>query len=393
MNSPEHEPWDHGGEPDRGARITLWTAIAGLTLLTVWAAWAEIDQVTRAQGQVIAVNRTQIVQTADGGVLRQLKVSEGEHVKSGQLLATLEKTRVQAAVADSRAKVAALKITLARLKAEVYGTRLKFDPKLNAYPEYIKNQRNLYNKRQKAFVEDIAALSSVRKAARQELSLNKQLELSKDVSRVDILRLERQIAEIDVQITNKRNKFFQDAQAEMTKAQEELNTQLEVLNDKTQLLDQTDLVAPADGVVKNIKVTTLGGVLRAGDVVMEILPTSGDLIVEAKVYPADIAFVRPTQEAVVKLDAWDASIFGGFKGTVTYVSPDTLIEDTQRGPVPYYRVHVAIGDKELVGEIGQGMEVRPGMTAQVDIKAYQRSVLSYILNPVSKTFKDAFKGV
>lgn len=393
MNSPEHEPWDHGAEPERGARITLWTAIAGLTLLTLWAAWAEIDQVTRAQGQVIAVNRTQIVQTADGGVLRQLKVSEGEHVKSGQLLATLEKTRVQAAVADSRAKVAALKITLARLKAEVYGTPLKFDSKLNAYPEYIKNQRNLYNKRKKAFVEDIAALSSVRKAARQELSLNKQLELSKDVSRVDILRLERQIAEIDVQITNKRNKFFQDAQAEMTKAQEELNTQLEVLNDKTQLLDQTDLLAPADGVVKNIKVTTLGGVLRAGDVVMEILPTSGDLIVEAKVYPADIAFVRPAQEAVVKLDAWDASIFGGFKGTVKYVSPDTLIEETQRGPVPYYRVHVAIGDKELVGEVGQGMEVRPGMTAQVDIKAYQRSVLSYILNPVSKTFKDAFKGV
>jgi adhesin transport system membrane fusion protein len=393
MNSPEHEPWDHGAEPERGARITLWTAIAGLTLLTLWAAWAEIDQVTRAQGQVIAVNRTQIVQTADGGVLRQLKVSEGEHVKSGQLLATLEKTRVQAAVADSRAKVAALKITLARLKAEVYGTPLKFDPKLNAYPEYIKNQRNLYNKRKKAFVEDIAALSSVRKAARQELSLNKQLELSKDVSRVDILRLERQIAEIDVQITNKRNKFFQDAQAEMTKAQEELNTQLEVLNDKTQLLDQTDLLAPADGVVKNIKVTTLGGVLRAGDVVMEILPTSGDLIVEAKVYPADIAFVRPDQEAVVKLDAWDASIFGGFKGTVKYVSPDTLIEETQRGPVPYYRVHVAIGDKELVGEVGHGMEVRPGMTAQVDIKAYQRSVLSYILNPVSKTFKDAFKGV
>jgi adhesin transport system membrane fusion protein len=393
MNSPEHEPWDLGVEPERGARITLWTAIAGLTLLTLWAAWAEIDQVTRAQGQVIAVNRTQIVQTADGGVLRQLKVSEGEHVKSGQLLATLEKTRVQAAVDDSRAKVAALKITLARLKAEVYETPLKFDAKLNAYPEYIKNQRNLYNKRKKAFVEDIAALSSVRKAARQELILNKKLEQSKDVSRVDILRLERQIAEIDVQITNKRNKFFQDAQAEMTKAQEELNTQLEVLNDKTQLLDQTDLLAPADGVVKNIKVTTLGGVLRAGDVVMEILPTSGDLIVEAKVYPADIAFVRPAQEAVVKLDAWDASIFGGFKGTVKYVSPDTLIEETQRGPVPYYRVHVAIGDKELVGEVGHGMEVRPGMTAQVDIKAYQRSVLSYILNPVSKTFKDAFKGV
>jgi adhesin transport system membrane fusion protein len=393
MNNEDMDPWGDGGEPDQGARITLWTAIAGLTLLVIWAAWAEIDQVTRASGQVIAVNRTQIVQTADGGVLRQLKVVEGEHVKSGQLLATLEKTRVQAAVDDSRAKVAALKITLARLKAEVYGSRRNFDAKLNAYPEYIKNQRNLYNKRKKAFVEDIAALSSVRKAARQELILNKKLEQSKDVSRVDILRLERQIAEIDVQITNKRNKFFQDAQAEMTKAQEELNTQLEVLNDKTQLLDQTDLLAPADGVVKNIKVTTLGGVLRAGDVVMEILPTSGELIVEAKVDPADIAFVRPNQEAVVKLDAWDASIFGGFKGTVKYVSPDTLMEETQRGPAPYYRVHVAIGDKELVGEIGQGMEVRPGMTAQLEIKAYQRTVLSYILNPVSKTFKDAFKGV
>lgn len=386
-------PPDIEAPSTRRIRFTLWVAVFSLVALTIWAALTEIDQVTRAQGQIIASARTQVVQAVDGGVLRELKVQEGDTVKAGQLLATLEKARVQAAVADSKSKVAALRITLARLRAEVYGGQPVFDDEMREYPELIENQTNLYNRRRTAFTEDIAAQQRVRAVLSEELAMNKKLEASGDVSRAEVLRLERQVAEIDAQITGRRNKFFQDAQAEMTKAQEDLNTQTESLNDRVQLLDQTDLVAPADGVVKNIKVTTLGGVVRAGDTVMELLPTDSTLIVEAKVQPSDVAWVRLGQTANVKLDAFDFSIFGGFRGEVFYVSPDTLNEETPQGPKPYYRVHIRIGEKEFQGERASRLEALPGMTAQVDIMAMRRTVLSYIVNPVSKVFAKAMKDV
>jgi adhesin transport system membrane fusion protein len=220
-----------------------------------------------------------------------------------------------------------------------------------------------------------------------------QLETTGDVSQSDILRTRRQIADIEAQITTRYNKFFQDAQAEMTKAQEDLNAQSEALNDRTQLLEQTDMTAPSAGLVKSIRVTTLGGVVRAGDTVMELLPTQSGLVLETKVYPMDIAFITVGQPANVKLDAFEATIYGGFSGEVVYVSPDTLTEETQRGPQPYYRVHVRIGEKDFEGKNAQRMEVRPGMTAQVDFVVNKRTVLSYLVNPVTKTLSQALRPI
>lgn len=374
-------------------RLTLWVAMIGLVIMTTWAGMTEIDQVKRAQGQVIASDRTQVIQAVDGGVLRELMVQEGEEVKEGQLLASFEKTRVRAALDDTQGKVMALRITLARLRAEVYGQKLSFDPEMKAYPALIENQINLYDRRKTAFTEDIQALRKVRAVLLEESEMIKKLESTGDVSQADILRSRRQIADIEAQITTRHNKFFQDAQAEMTKAQEDLNAQSEALNDRTQLLEQTDMTAPSRGLVKSIRVTTLGGVVRAGDIVMELLPTQSGLILEAKVYPADIAFVTVGQTANVKLDAFDSTVYGGFRGEVIYVSPDTLNEETQRGPQPYYRVHVKIGTKDFDGEKAQRMEVRPGMTAQVDLVVAKRSVLSYLINPVSKVMSQALRPI
>ena len=374
-------------------RLTLWVAMIGLVIMTAWAGMTEIDQVKRAQGQVIASDRTQVIQAVDGGVLRELMVQEGEEVKEGQLLASFEKTRVRAALDDTQGKVMALRITLARLRAEVYGQKLSFDPEMKAYPALIENQINLYDRRKTAFTEDIQALRKVRAVLLEESEMIKKLESTGDVSQADILRSRRQIADIEAQITTRHNKFFQDAQAEMTKAQEDLNAQSEALNDRTQLLEQTDMTAPSRGLVKSIRVTTLGGVVRAGDIVMELLPTQSGLILEAKVYPADIAFVTVGQTANVKLDAFDSTVYGGFRGEVIYVSPDTLNEETQRGPQPYYRVHVKIGSKDFDGEKAQRMEVRPGMTAQVDLVVAKRSVLSYLVNPVSKVMSQALRPI
>jgi membrane fusion protein, adhesin transport system len=179
-------------------------------------------------------------------------------------------------VNDSHGKVAALRITLARLQAETYGQALKFDPSLQKFPEYIRNQTQLYTKRKSAIEEDVGSLENMVKLAQHELNMNLSLEKTGDVSKSEILRLQRAVADLQAQITNKRNKYFQDAQAEMTKAQEELNTQSEQLRERSQVLQHTELRAPSAGVVKNLKVTTMGGVLRPGDTVLEILPTDGD---------------------------------------------------------------------------------------------------------------------
>ncbi|WP_310614107.1 HlyD family efflux transporter periplasmic adaptor subunit [Limnohabitans sp.] len=371
------------------ARWMLRIAMGGIVMLVIWSAFGEIDQVTRAQGQVIAVARTQSIQASDGGVVSEIHVKEGETVKQGQLLVTLEKGRAQAAVDDSRAKVAALKITLARLKAEVYGQPLKFASELEAYGEYISNQRDLYHKRKSAIDQDVAALNEMLGLARQELDMNKDLAKTGDVSKADLLRLQRSVADIQAQINNKRNKYFQEAVAEMTKAQEDLNTQQEQLQDRSQLLEHTELVAPANGVVKNIKVTTLGGVVRAGDLVLEILPI-GELVVEAKITPSDIANVKPSQEAIVKLDAYDYAIYGTLKGHVSYLSPDTLLDESrQQGVVPYYRVQIVLDEKQFHGKKAEVIDVRPGMTATVEIKAQERTILSYLTKPVTKTISES----
>ena len=371
------------------ARWSIRVMVGGILLLLLWSSVGKIDQVTRAQGQIIAAERTQLVQSSDGGVLTQLHVKEGDVVKAGQLLATLQKERAAAAVSDSSAKVAALNITLARLHAEVYGKPLVFDKELLIYADYIRNQTDLYNKRQTAFKDDIRALQDILALGEDELSINRQLEKSGDVSRAEILRLQRSVADIKAQLAGKRNKYFQDAQAEMTKAQEELSTQTEQLRDRSQVLEHTELIAPVDAVVNNIKVSTLGGVVRAGDTVMELLPTGDNLIVEAKIPPADIAFVVVGQDASVKLDAYDSSIFGALHGKVSYISPDVLTEEGRQGPFIYYRVRIRITGSEFKGDKANEIHMRPGLTASVEIKAMERTVLSYITKPISKTFSQS----
>lgn len=369
------------------ARWTLWIAVFGITALLAWASVAEIDQVTRATAKIIASERTQEIKALEGGVLRELTVSEGDEVTKGQLLAVLEEERAQAAVDDSSGKVAALRITVARLESEVYGTPLNFATDLLTYKQFIRNQTNLYNKRRQAIEQDVASLQKMLRLAKEELSLNEPLLKYGDVSRADIIKLQRQVADIEAQIANKENKYFQDAQTEMTKAQEELRTQQEQLRDKNQVLEEKRLNAPTDGLVKNIHINTIGGVVRSGEIVMEILPTSSDLIVEAKVSPADIANIRMGQSASVKLDAYDFTIFGAMTGEVTYISPDTIEEDTPKGKESFYRIQIRIGEAEFKGR-AEEIVVRPGMTASVDIKAKNRTVLSYLTKPITKTLSE-----
>ncbi|WP_250162888.1 HlyD family efflux transporter periplasmic adaptor subunit [Psychrobacter sp. WY6] len=176
-----------------------------------------------------------------------------------------------------------------------------FPDEIKAYTKYVENQKQLYNRRRQAIDQDVSSLQKMMVLANQELSMNEPLLAYGDVSQADVIKLRRQVADIQAQITNKRNKYFEEAQAEMTKAQEELNVELEQLRDYNQVLEEKKLFAPTEGKVNNILITTIGGVVKPGEVIMEILPTSSDLIVEAKISPIDIAYVKEQQEATVNL--------------------------------------------------------------------------------------------
>jgi len=257
-----------------------------------------------------------------------------------------------------------------------------------AYPHFVANQTELYNRRQQALKSEIGALESSLSLVRKELELSQPLVKSGDIGKIEILRLERQASELSGQISFRRNKFFQDAQADMTKAEEDLSTQRQLLTDRTAVVERLEIRAPADGLVKNIRLTTPGAKVRPGEVILELFPTDSNLIVEGKLAPANVAFIRTGMPAAVKLDAYDYSIYGVFHGKVIYISPDAIAEETRQGEALYYRVQVQLDDTSLLRH-GKPIEVQPGMTAVIDIRTNERTVLHYLTKPIVKVFKES----
>lgn len=356
----------------------------------IWSSYANLDQISHAQGQVIAAAKTQEIQSAIDGVVEKIYVQEGQKVKKGDTLVVLEQSQAQVAYEDSKAKVAALQATLARLKAEVYEKPLVFPDSVKAYKEFVENQTALFHRRQRALNDDISALEESLSLAQEELALNLPLLKSGDIGATEIIRLKRQVAELKGKISNTRNKYFQDSQTDMTKAEEELSTKEQELADKTITLERTTITSPMDAIVNNIIITTQGARVRPGDVILELVPFGDELIIEAKLPPSDLSFVRPGQKASIKLDAYDYTIYGIFHGKVKYISPDTLVERTSDGEKYYFRVLITLGETEIIAKNGKKINLTPGMTTQVDIVTGSRSVLTYLTKPVIKTFSEAF---
>jgi len=375
------------------SKLRLIPALSGVVLVAgfIWAAFADIDQISRAPGQVIPAGRTQIIQSADGGVIDKIFIKEGDLVKRGQVLVTLDSVKLVAAVSEGESKVASLKGTLARLEAELFDRPLKFPAEVEAYPEVVANQRLLYTKRREALAAEIRTLGEVERLTRQELNMTQPLLESGDVSRTEILRLQRTLADVSGQIANRRARYVQDVQAEYARIADELVTAEQSLAQRKDSLAYSKIVAPTDGVVKNVRLTTVGGVLRPGDEVMQIVPTGEELIVEARVAPSDIAFVRTGQTAGIKFDAYDSSIYGSAQGKVTYVSPDTLTEQRPDGQsASYYRAHITVNTSSMHAKHnGEKVAIQPGMTAIVEIKTGDNTVLRYLTKPITKTFSES----
>ena len=370
-------------------QVIVLTALA-LAGFVGWASLAEIDQVSRATGQVIPSGRIQIVQSTDGGVIEKISVKEGDRVRKGQVLVTLDRVRLAAAVDEGGAKVASLKTAKARIKAELFDKPLVFPDDVSAFPDFVANQRQLFAKRRAAQMQDISALNRMLRLVRMELAMNQPLLEYGDVSRSEVLRLERSVAEIEGQIANRQNKYLHDLQAEYAKIEEDLVTAEQTLKQRVAALADTELEAPTDGIVKNVRLTTIGGVLRPSDEVLQIVPTGEELIVEAKVSPADIAFVRIGQSASVKFDAYDSSVYGSADGRVTYISPDTIMEQKSGGEQIFYRVFIRVDTRKMRPRSGEKIEIQPGMTSTTEILTGQNTVLKYLLKPIIKTADQSF---
>lgn len=365
--------------------------LIGLIVFLLWAALFEIDQTVRAQGQIIPSARTQIIQAADGGVLSQILVQEGQSVAAGERLAVLESDRSNAGYEESRSKVAALAAALERAQAETRGHPPKFREQLKGFPEFVAAQQALYEQRKRGLQEELATLKEGLDMAREELHMNESLFKTGDTSRLEVMRSRRQVAELQGRSNAVRNKYLQEARQEATKLEEELSSNSYKLEERQSVLGHTELTSPVAGIVKYLKINTIGGVLRAGDELMQISPTEGGMVIEIKVMPVDIGQLNSGLPVAIKLDAFDYTTYGTLQGTLSYISSDTLTEQGGNGQaITYYRAHVRVDeDKARVNPKLAHVALKPGMTATVDIRTNRRSVLQYLAKPVFKAFGGA----
>jgi len=371
----------------------VWTIVLAFVGFVAWAMHYRIDEVTRATGEVIASSRVQIIQSVDGGVIKSLHVREGDRVTNGQIIAELDETRVQASVGEMQARLAALVGVETRLSAEVTDkTTLLLPLELAVYPDLVEVEQALFQQRTQGFAKEVHNLQKAIELAKQDASLVKKLARSGDVNQSEVIRVERALNEAEAKLISRRNRYYEEAQQQLSETRDEIAQTREVLTQREQQLKDSVFRSKVEGIVKNVRVTTVGGVLRAGEELMQIIPVNDELILEAKVSPADISRVETGQEATVRFDPFDYTIYGGVQGEVVYVSADTLKEDSGDGVDIYYRVHVkpTLVDGVVISMVGKVLQILPGMTAQVDIRAGDRTVMEFLLKPIRKTLSESF---
>lgn len=365
--------------------FTLWITILALAVFFIWANYSELDTITRGQGAVIANSKTQSIQSFDGGVIENIHVKEGDTVQKNQILVTLEKIKIEAAFREQRSKVAALRAAKARLNAEIFGGQPKFDDDIKDYPQFKINQLKLLERKRSMIKEQIDALELSLRIVKKQLQMTKALVPTGDVSLMEALKLQNQVSDMSAQIENTKNKYFQDTQTELNKIEEDLSSSLQTLALRQDQLDHVVLRSPTNGIVKNIRITTLGGVVKPSEEVMQIVPAEDDLVIEAKIKPSDIAFLRKGQNANIKIDAYDYSIYGSLEGKLIYISADTLTEEAKQNEPSYYRIKVQTQGRQFSGRPQEKIEIQTGMTAIVEIKTGKNNVLKYLFKPLIKT--------
>lgn len=411
-------------EPMR-ARGLLWMVFLAFLALLVWAALAPIDEVARGEGKVIPSSQLQVMQTLDGGVVEEVAVQEGDLVSQGDLLVSIESTRFASDLAEQKSRELALKADIVRLRALVEGTDVQFPPEFEeTAPELVQVQRSLFENSREELREqkliyqqqleqrqaDLREAESARTQYREVLNLaSRELELKKPlvasgaVSEVDLIKLEREISNARGEV-NQAGAAISRASSAITEARSKIReTELVMTNRWRQQLSEavselaairdaleglgdrvskTQIVSPVDGTVQRLFAQTEGGVVSPGQDVVEIVPLNDELLVEAKISPKDIAFIRKGQQAIVKFSAYDFAVFGGLEATVEHISADTITDEKDN---TFYLIRLRT---EAQG-FSDKLSIIPGMTAQVDILTGEKTVLNYLLKPVVRATSQA----
>lgn len=411
--------------PAGPARVTLWAVGLLVVAGIAWAHHARLDVVTTGEGRVIPSSQVQTVQNLEGGIVAEIPVKLGQRVAQGDVLMRIDDTRFRASFQEARARDDALRARIARLSAEAQGVAFVAPSGLErSDPVLIGQERALFDSRRQEQTSTAEVLSRQVEQRQRELGerkarevqvrqshalVMKELEMTRPllrqgvVSEVEVLRLERQatdlkgeldatamaiprleaaIAETRQRIQETQARFRAEAAKELSQVRAEQNAISAANSANEDRVSRTLVRSPVNGTVKTIRTTTIGGVVQPGMDLFEIVPSEDGLVVEAHVRPSDIAFLQVGQDAMVKISAYDFSIYGGFPGRVEHISADTLMpEKPGERPEPYYRVRIRT-TTDKTSRSGEALPIMPGMTATVDVVTGRRSVLTYLLNPV-----------
>lgn len=367
----------------------IWIVAIGLLAFLIWACIFKLEEVSTGTGKVIPSSKEQTIQSLDGGVVTSLDVKEGDIVQKGQTLAQIDPTRFESQVGESQTKLLATQATAARLEAEVNGTPLYFPKVVLAMPNLVREETALYTSRRANLDESIAGLKHALTLVQNELQMTQPLVAKGAASEVEVLRLKRDINNFENQINDKRNEYYVKSREELARANADIQSLQQVVAGRTDSVERTTFKAPVRGVVKEIAVTTIGGVVPQNGKLMTIVPIDEQLLIEARISPRDIAFIHPDQPALVKVTAYDYSIYGGLEGKVTVISPDTIRDEVKQDQF-YYRVYIRTDKDRLVNKAGKSFSITPGMVATVDIRTGQKTIIEYLLKPFNKA-KEALR--
>ena len=410
-------------------RVVLYFWIVSIISAIIWANFALIDEIVRGDGEIIPSSENQIIQNLEGGIIENILVVEGQSVEKGQVLVKIDNQKSQSSFSSNNIKADALEAKIVRLKAESNAYDFKVSKKLmERIPEFVKNEKSLYITNQKKLKSKINALNEQLIQRKNELfearskllhlkksldMIQKEVRMTKPMvlrgvsSKVDFLKLQREENKIAQEYDSvkksiprlkaainevKSNKnevsylFRSEAKVKLNETIAELET---LRANSTALEDQvarTIVRSPMKGIVQELFVHTIGGVIRPGADIIEIVPSDQTLLVEVKIKPSDIAFIYVGQKSKVKFSAYDFSIYGGLTGEVIYVSPDTIKDEKDK---VFYTVRIKT-DKNYMERNGKHLKIIPGMTVNVDIMTGKKSVLDYILKPILKTKQYTF---
>lgn len=367
--------------------IVISTALILVTL--VWAWFGVLDEVSTGTGKVIPSSRDQVLQSLEGGILTELYVHEGDQVQAGQVVARLDATRSESNVGESAARYRAALAASARLTAEVNDQPLKFPAELDKFPDLEASEARLYKTRRAQLSDATAQFNQSLALANRELAITQRLAKTGAASSVEVLRLQRDKSDLELKLTDMRSQYYVQAREELAKANAEADSMAQVVKGREDTVTRLTIRSPMRGIVKNIKVSTVGGVVPPNGELMNIVPMNDRLLIEARLSPRDIAFIHPGQRAVVKISAYDYAIYGGLNGVVESISPDT-IQDEVKPEIYYYRVFIRTDHDYVQNKAGKRYSISPGMVSTVDIKTGEKTIMDYLIKPFNKA-KEAMR--